>query len=246
MTARVPDVDAERRAWSPAHVLAAAVLGGWAGLFWWLLATERTALYLSSRTDWVVPLGAVLLSLAFAGRLAYARVRAPRPIEPRAALGAALVLVPVVIVLALPPAALGSYAAGRRSSLGGTAAFGSSTEDIASGTVTLADVAGALRSRDGMKALVARAGTEVEFVGFVARTRDMPADEFLLTRFLISCCAADALSLQVRVVGAPPVDVASDDWVRVTGKMYPLGREVLVDATNVARVARPTHPYLNA
>jgi uncharacterized repeat protein (TIGR03943 family) len=246
-TARAGDLAAaaERRAWSPARLLAVAVLGSWAALFWWLLASGRTSLYLSSRTAWVVPLGAALLTIALAGRLAYARTPSPEPIDARAALGAALLVLPVVIVLTLPPAALGTYAAGRRASLAGAAAFGSSSEEISSGAVTLADVAGGLRSRSGMRALVARAGEDVTFVGFVDRSADMPADEFLLTRFLVSCCAADALSLQVRIVGAPPVGFRADDWVRVRGKLYPLGHEVLVEAADVTKVARPQHPYLN-
>ncbi len=96
-----------------------------------------------------------------------------------------------------------------------------------------------------MKALVQRAGSEVSFVGFVARESGMPADEFMLSRFLVSCCVADALSIQVRIVGAPPGELAEDDWVRVTGALYPLGREVIVDAAEVVSVPRPKRPYLN-
>jgi uncharacterized repeat protein (TIGR03943 family) len=96
-----------------------------------------------------------------------------------------------------------------------------------------------------MQALVNRAGTRVSFVGFVALRDGMPADEFMLTRFIISCCVADALTVQVRVIGAPPGKFHKDRWVRVTGTMYPLGREVVVDASEVVPVERPAHPYLN-
>lgn len=237
---------AEAPVLSPSRVLGAVVLAAWAGLFWWLIATGRTALYLSTRTGWLVPAGAVILTIALAGRLFSARTPSPEPVTRRDALGSAAIIVPVVIVLALPPAALGSYAASRRSSLVGAGAFGSSTQDISTGTVTLFDVAGGLRSRDGMRALVARAGTDVSFVGFVDKGSGMPADEFLLTRFLITCCVADALSIQVRVVGAPPGKFASDDWVRVSGQIYPLGREVIVNASDVVAVPRPKRPYLNS
>jgi uncharacterized repeat protein (TIGR03943 family) len=96
-----------------------------------------------------------------------------------------------------------------------------------------------------MKALVARAGTQVDFTGFVTRDAGQPADEFTLTRFLISCCVADALGVEVRVVGVVPGEFKKDEWVRVTGSMYPLGREVIVDASEVERVSKPRHPYLN-
>ncbi|MGH2821030.1 MAG: hypothetical protein ACRDJ5_10300 [Actinomycetota bacterium] len=46
-------------------------------------------------------------------------------------------------------------------------------------------------------------------------------------------------------MGAPPGAPKPDDWVRVTGSLYPLGQEVLLDASEATRVERPEHPYLN-
>ena len=233
------------RSWSPARLLTAAALSAWAMLFWWMLLSGRTSLYLSDRTAWVVPLGAVLLTVAVAWFVATARTSAPEPIEPRAALSLALLMAPVVLIAASPPASLGAYAAGRRAGLMAAASRAGSTGSIARGRVELVDIAAELRSRPAMTALVKRAGSPVEFVGFVDRATGMPADEFYLTRFLVSCCAADAVSLRVRVVGAPPGDLRQDPWVSVSGRIYPLGREVLVHASAVTPVKRPERPYLN-
>jgi uncharacterized repeat protein (TIGR03943 family) len=226
------------------RLLTSAVLVAWAVLFWFLILGDRTALYLSSRTDWVVPVGAVIMTIAAVGRLVTSRTTHPEPFEPRDALRTAVVAIPIVAVLALPPTSLGTYAAARRSNFvsGGIATDPSS---ISTGRLDLADVAGALRSQEGAEALADRAGTEVSFIGFVARERGMPADQFRLTRFLISCCVADALSVQVRVSGAPPGRFKDEQWVRVTGKLYPVGEEVVVDAERIERVARPKRPYLN-
>ena len=232
-----------RRRLSPTRVLTGIALGAWAGLFWFLLATDRTSFYLSSRTDWVVPVGAVVLTIATIGRLLSARVDAPDPLRGRETIGLTLILAPVVALLALPPASLGSYAASRRSSVT-AGSFVSSAEDVATGELSLVDVSGALRSREAMRALAKRAGEQVSFTGFVTRDEGTPANEFVLTRFLISCCVADALSAEVRVVGAPPGRFKTDDWVRVEGAMYPLGREVIVDTTTVTAVDRPERPYL--
>jgi uncharacterized repeat protein (TIGR03943 family) len=150
----------------------------------------------------------------------------------------------VVAVLVLPPAALGSYAASRRSTTSG-GFVPASEEQIAEGPLELVDVAASSWSRDAMRALVLRAGSPVNFVGFVTRDSGTPEDEFVLTRFIISCCVADALSVQVRVVGVPPRRFGEDQWVRVQGTFYPVGREMLVDATEVTAVPRPAHPYLN-
>ena len=49
---------------------------------------------------------------------------------------------------------------------------------------------------------------------------------------------------QVRVVNVTPGQFANEDWVEVTGTIYPIGREVIVDASGIAEVARPDRPYL--
>jgi putative membrane protein len=115
----------------------------------------------------------------------------------------------------------------------------------AGGPVTLATVAAAGWSEQARKSLVERAGTGVTFEGIVARREGQSVDEFMLTRFIISCCVADALGVQVRVVGAPPGGFRTDEWVRVSGTFYPVGREVVVDAEKVERIPRPDSPYLN-
>lgn len=229
--------------WSPYRLLTALVLGAWAGLFWWLLLSDRTALYLSSRTDWVVPLGGIILTIAALGRLVTARSSRLEELTRKQAWGLGLLLIPVVAVAALPPGTLGAYAASRRSSFVG-AGFETSAQDLATGDLTLIDLAGATRTRAGMRALSERAGSEVRLTGFVVKDRGMPVDEFLLTRFIVSCCAADALSVQIRVVGAPPGKFEEDAWVEVTGAMYPLGQDIVVQASDVTRVERPAHPYI--
>ena len=232
------------KSWSPVRVLSAIALGAWAGLFWFLIVGDRTSLYLSSRTSWVVPMGAVVLTIATIGRLASSRVVHPEPVNRKEVAGLALIMVPVVTVVSLPAASLDSFAASRRSSLT-SGSFVSSAEDIASGELSLVDVSGATRSREAMRALVQRAGEQVSFTGFVTLDDTTPANEFVLTRFLISCCVADALSANVRVVGVTPGQFKEDEWVRVEGAMYPLGREVIVDAAQIVGVPRPKRPYLS-
>lgn len=232
------------RAISPKRLATAAILGGWASVFWFLLIADRTSLYLSTRTAWVVPVGAIILTLAFVGRLVSLRSAASEGFTPIEAFGYFVLVLPVVVVLVLPPTALTSFAASRRSNISG-AGFVASAEDVATGDLSLGDVAGAMRTNEGRAALAERAGDEVSFIGFVSRDQSTPADEFTLTRFVVSCCVADALSVQVRVVGAPPGRFTKDQWVRVTGKLYPLAEEAIVDATNIIEVPRPKRPYIS-
>ena len=223
------------RRWSPGGVAGAFVLAAWAGLFWFLWVTGREAFYLSTRTDWVVPVAAVLLTAATIGRLASARELWIM----------GLMVVPVVLVLFAPVTTLGTFSAGKRAGFSGTG-FATSAGDIGSGELTLVDVASAETSPEGERALAKRAAETVRFVGFVSIRDDTPADEFLLARYVVSCCVADATIAEVRVVNVTPGQFANEDWVEVTGTIYPIGREVIVDAGTggVAEVARPDHPYL--
>ena len=231
------------RRWSPSRVAGAVVLGAWAFLFWFLLLSGRDALYLSTRTDWVVPVAAVLLTAATVGRLASARVSTSEPLRAREAWIMGVMVVPVALVLVAPPATLGTFSAGKRSGFAGSG-FAGSASDIGEGELTLVDVAAAQTTPEGERALSARAGEVVTFVGFVVRRDDTPADEILLTRYVVSCCAADAAVAQVRVVNVTPGEFEADDWVEITGAIYPLGREVIVDAQQVVEVDRPERPYL--
>jgi putative membrane protein len=106
------------------------------------------------------------------------------------------------------------------------------------------DVAAAQTTPEGEKALAARAGDDVDFVGFVTRYADTPADELLLTRYSVTCCVADATSAQVRVVHVTPGAIQPNPWVEVKGSIYPVGREVIVNASAIAAVPRPDRPYL--
>jgi len=240
----VPRADAAPwRGWSHARLAGAFVLAAWAGLFWFLWLSGRVAFFLSSRTDWIVPVAAVLLTAATVGRAASARVRSPEPLSAGELWISCLLVLPVVLVLSAPPATLGTFSAGKRGDFAG-AGFATSVTDIGEGALTLVDVAAGQTSREGERALAARAGETVRFVGFVSRFDDTPADEFVLTRYVVSCCVADATIASVRTVNVTPGAFADDAWVEVTGTIYPVGTEVIVQASDIRKVERPDRPYL--
>jgi uncharacterized repeat protein (TIGR03943 family) len=231
--------------WSAVRVAGAVVLGAWAAAFWFLLVTGRDALYLSTRTEWVVPVAAVLLSAAAIGRVASARSIQPEPLGRRELGVVVAMIIPVLVLTALPATTLGSYSAGTRAPASGSR-FSSSPGDVATGELSLVDVAAAQTTPEAERALAGRAGETVTFVGFVARYGSTLADEFMLTRYVVSCCVADATVASVSVVNVTPGRFEENDWVEVTGTIYPIGREVIVDATSVRGVPRPDRPYLAA
>lgn len=230
--------------WSLSRLATGFALAIWAAAFWFLIAADRAAFYFSSRTAWLAPVGAVTLTAAMVGRFLSARVSRPEPMTRRQLGTLAVLVIPALIITALPPAALGSYAVGRRSTAIKGAYVSMSGRDLSKGDLSLLDIFGLSYTGD-LDKLAPRAGSTSSFTGFVTKEPSDGADEFRLNRFMISCCPGDAVNIQLRIVGAPPGGFKADDWVRVTGKIYPIGAEVIVDATEVALVDRPKRPYLN-
>ncbi len=240
----VEPIRASALRWNQGRLACALLLAVWAAMFWFLFVTGRVNLYLSTRTSWVVPVGAVLLTAGAIGTLLAARSRSADRLSRREATVMTLMAIPVVIVLALPPATLGSFSISKKTPFS-SAKFSSVYGQItASSEITLLSVAAAQTSNTGAQALATREGDTVDFVGMVTRYSDTPADEFLLTRFVITCCVADATVVQVRVVNVTPGRFSQNQWVDVQGQIYPLGREVIVNATSIDPLPTPAKPYL--
>ncbi|MGH2730454.1 MAG: TIGR03943 family putative permease subunit [Actinomycetota bacterium] len=230
-----------RKLWSPTRVVAVVVIGCWAGLFWFLWLGGRSALFVGPRTAWVVPAGAVILTVAAVGRLVSARVDHIDAVRRTEVSTAILLLLPVAVTLALPPTALGSFAATRRSSFAG-GELAPSVKEILNGDLTFQTVGGA-RSPEARAALRERTGEPLTLEGFVTHLDDAPADGFTLSRFVITCCVADALAVHVPVEGDDSM-LEDDDWVRVSGTLMAHHGPVVLHADAVVPIERPDHPYL--
>jgi uncharacterized repeat protein (TIGR03943 family) len=130
-----------------------------------------------------------------------------------------LLLVPVLVVMLVQPAALGSYAVASRSAVpgGGEGGFDPLAAPVR-GAVPMSMAEFVTRAiRDPGQSL---AGVRVRLVGFVAPAEHADGDGYRLTRFVIFCCAADAEALQtvIRGDGTPR---ARDQWLEVEGTWQP-------------------------
>lgn len=62
-------------------------------------------------------------------------------------------------------------------------------------------------------------GRMVTLYGFVYRDDSFEDDMVLVSRLMISCCAADASVVGFHVHVYPGIDLQTDEWIRVTGTM---------------------------
>ncbi|MCS6782167.1 MAG: TIGR03943 family protein [Gloeomargarita sp. SKYBB_i_bin120] len=92
-------------------------------------------------------------------------------------------------------------------------------------------------------------GQKARVEGFVVRPPGSPARQFLLARFVVTCCAADAypVGLPVEVPSAGKTYPA-DTWLRVEGRMttgHIQGqRRLVLRAETLTPIPRPANPYL--
>ena len=91
-------------------------------------------------------------------------------------------------------------------------------------------------------------GTPVDVIGFVYREPIHPEDGFMLARFTMSCCVADAFPIGMPIIAAGAEEYAAGEWLRVGGqlKASTFGAEILpvVFAEAIEVVEEPRQPYL--
>jgi uncharacterized repeat protein (TIGR03943 family) len=162
-----------------------------------------------------------------------------------------LLLVPVVCIAIVPLRPLGSGAVSDRSANvvaeGRSGPSGEGAEIPSGGPVSMLDFAMRVINDPN------RPFTEpVTLVGFVVEEPGV-SDGFVLARFVMSCCAADAQPILVHVVTdeAPP---AADTWLEVTGtqdtstgQLDPSDRSevenIRLDAQSLEEIPEPVEPY---
>jgi putative membrane protein len=221
----------------------ALALVAWAGVFAWLWVTGESVRYLGPRTQWVVPVGAIGLTLAAAGYLYATRAESPSRLGLREGLGLIGLVLPVMAAAVLANAQLGALAASNKLSSRGIDS--SALARLASRDakhIGFLQLNAAGRDTGLTRELGLGEGKSVELTGFVSSTGRV----FTLSRFYITCCVADAVPIGVHVsAGARGAKLDKDDWIDVTGALARGHREWIVKALRIEHVKPPSDPYLS-
>jgi uncharacterized repeat protein (TIGR03943 family) len=153
-----------------------------------------------------------------------------------------LLTLPATALLLFPPPALGSYSAAREDAQRAAQGVGTFPALPAGDPVALSVASFTSRAiYDSGRSLK---GRTVRLTGFVTHG---DGGTWYVTRLLVSCCAADAITSKVQIRGADaPV---TDNWVTVTGTWHPKGKLgstaawPMLNAKTVVKVEEPSDPY---
>jgi uncharacterized repeat protein (TIGR03943 family) len=161
-----------------------------------------------------------------------------------------LLLCPIILGFLVPPRPHGSAAiANREFSAGGAGLPGGPDLDASMGLIGgERNVLDWLREFQSVSVPAEFEGQPATVVGFVYRDERFAEGQFLLARFVLSCCVADAapvgLVVQTPEAGALP----ADQWLEVSGRFAPgaLGDEKLpvLIPEEIKAIEPPRQPYL--
>jgi uncharacterized repeat protein (TIGR03943 family) len=91
-------------------------------------------------------------------------------------------------------------------------------------------------------------GQPVDVIGFVYREPVFNDEEFMVARFTMSCCVADAFAIGLPVMFEDATQFTDGVWVRVQGTLKASDFEEnfipVVQSTSVEIVSEPEQPYL--
>ncbi|MEV8065699.1 TIGR03943 family protein [Streptomyces sp. NPDC085995] len=155
-----------------------------------------------------------------------------------------LLFLPALSLLFYAPPALGAYTASREAPK--AVASGQRHFDPLPATSPLPMTLTDFTRRVQQDPSGAVRGRTVLLTGFVTPDKG-GRDTWYLTRIILSCCAADAQSVKVRIHGTPALP--ADTWVSVTGAWHPGGTlgtasaPADLDARAVRRIERPVNGY---
>jgi uncharacterized repeat protein (TIGR03943 family) len=91
-------------------------------------------------------------------------------------------------------------------------------------------------------------GQSVKVQGFVVYPPHLPSQYILISRFVITCCAADAypVGLPVKLSGKRE-DYPVDSWQEVSGQMITETldgkRQLVIEASSLKKIPKPANPY---
>jgi uncharacterized repeat protein (TIGR03943 family) len=161
--------------------------------------------------------------------------------------GVLLIGLLIALGLLVPPKPLGAAAMGNREVNMGTlvSTQGNSVMPTRAGEKNILDWLIAFQNTPDPAAFT---NQPAHLIGFVYRDDRFSRDDFMLSRFVVSCCVADATAIGLIVRSPLAASLPGDQWVEVSGHFEPgefSGKPTPILVTEaITRTTPPNQPYL--
>jgi putative membrane protein len=209
--------------------------------------TGTLLFYINQRFAWLVMMAGIVL-MAVGGSYRY-RSNHDHAHHAHAFSWGGVLLIGVLIALGLliPPKPLGAAAMGNREVNLGTlvSSQGNSITPTQAGEKNILDWLIAFQQTPDPAAF---AHQSAHLIGFVYRDDRFNGESFMLSRFVVSCCVADATAIGLIVRSPLAASLPGDQWVEVSGHFEAgefSGKPTPILITEaITRTTAPNQPYL--
>ncbi len=233
----------DRAAWAKT-----AILLGMGLYFGWLIISGNLNYYINQRFAWLVIVGTVIFVLLALVNLYSSLRRADDCQHQHFDIGWDILFIvafPLLLALIVPSRSLGIEAINGGISLNpvgiaSQASFQRSPLDR--------NILDWLREFERASAPAVFNGTAADVIGFVYREPTFAEDSFMLSRFTMSCCVADAFPIGMPVSAPGSADYMAGAWLRVRGELaaadFAGDYLPVLFADSLEPIAEPQQPYL--
>ncbi len=156
-----------------------------------------------------------------------------------------LVAIPLAVGVLVPSHPLGAKAVDGNLSISTASTINSTTLTIPPEQRNVLDW---LRAFSMSQDMTSFNNQPADVIGFVYTEPTFGVDHFMVARFAISCCVADASAIGVPVLWKDSANLKADTWVRVKGNFqvgaFRNDTVPVLQAATVESVPQPEHPYL--
>lgn len=87
-------------------------------------------------------------------------------------------------------------------------------------------------------------GKKIKIAGFVLKKDNEKKDEFVVSRMLINCCAADSQVLGITVKYDKANTLKDDDWIKIEGVVTSKGNHAVIEVNKLQKIEKPNIPYI--
>lgn len=226
------------------------ILFGLAGYFAYIITTGTVTNYVNERFSWLSIVAMVLFAGLGVASVVSIRQRNNAPVGPGQVSEPSwpvllIVAGPLLLGTLIPSQPLGAEAINGNLSTSGATIGGANTFTRDPLDRNILDW---LRVFNDEPSPATSNGEPADVTGFVYREPGLSEDQFMVARFAVSCCVADASAFALPVIWPDAPELPEGQWVRVQGAFEAgLFREEnvpILRPQSVELVAQPEHPYL--
>ena len=225
-----------------------AILLGTGFYFAWLIATGNVSIYINQRFAWLVVVGAGIFILLGLVNLRGSLGQGDEDQHEHYQIGWDILLIvalPIILALLVPARSLGIEAINGGISLSPVGVASASAFQRSPLDRNILDW---LREFERAPSPAAFNGTPADVIGFIYREPDFAPDSFMISRFTMSCCVADAFPIGMPVLAEDSADFATGKWARVTGELMAADFDgefmPVLMADSLEPIEEPQQPYL--